>query len=236
MKTRELKMKTTCLTLLLLLPISAAAQIVVNGDFEEPDISLSNTPASETFFAGSNPSFPGWYVAFGEVDSKEVGGGDQILDLNGPGEFGGAIQQSITTFNGKYALSFTWDVNDLEAENAGQNVIAAVVNWGSETIAVLNYNVDTNVRSHPQTVNLVVQGHGGSDMLQFISRNNGPAGVLLDDVTLRLGSSDPVSPPVPDPGNNPAPIPEPGHFVMIAGLGLCVFAAWRRVSRRGRVA
>jgi hypothetical protein len=155
----------TILLLALLVPLSVSAQIV-NGDFETPDISPDprrNLPTGQVF---------GWYVVFGDVDLTDSGGGQQVLDLNGFGA--GGIQQTVTAPVDKFDLSFTWAPNISDAQTSGTHVLAAVVNWNSQTLAVLTYDVDHGVPTQSSPVHLIVQGNG-NDTIQFVSRNFGTA-------------------------------------------------------------
>ncbi len=211
----------------LLVPLSVSAQIVSNGDFQTPDISPDsrlNLPAGEVF---------GWYVVFGDVDLVRRQSGQQVLDLNGFDT--GAIQQTldfqVDPQNNKYDLSFRWTPNIADAQASDTHVLAAVVNWNSQTLAVLTYDVDNDIESHERVVHLTVEGHG-SDTLQFVSRNRGTGGIMIDNVSLLAGATSPLTPPVEDPGLNPPPVPEPSQYAAIAGLGLCAFAAWRKCHRK----
>jgi hypothetical protein len=190
-----------------------AANILTNGSFETPGISVSccNTVVTPN-------SFLGWNVTAGDINvvngtfgaaSNLAYAGRQYLDLIG--ESGsGAIEQKFATVLGQvYRLRFAYSHNIFSAPGA-----AATFNVGTLN-GTVSHSTGTNTGLDWRTDGGTFAGTGSMMTLNFtntVGQNNG--GIFLDGVAL-------------------AAVPEPGTWaMMIGGFGLAGVALRRRRRRQ----
>lgn len=200
-----------------------AANLIVNGGFETPDLSDG---AFIQYFGGQ--SFAGWTATgadIGIIDTNYVesgirfnaGAGNQALDITGAGNTSPAngLFQSIATEAGRtYRLSFLLGNADGSANPVylAPSLIGVSIDGGAETVF-------SNAAVTLQGVNWAMQtmtftATGASTVVSF--RNATPVGdnyAGIDDVSV-------------------AAVPEPATWgLMLAGFGLVGCAMRRRTAR-----
>lgn len=162
----------------------ASANIVVNGSFEEPNITSgfvayahgSTAIAGWTVFAPS----PGLGVdivsAVGFADSRWAFDGVQSVELAGtPGR--GGVEQALTTVPGaQYTLSFS-----LSSQPSSPVVDGVSVFWDGALVATLT----SPGFGTWQTFSFdVTAGRGPTTLLAFSGNVDGFLGTLVDDVSV----------------------------------------------------
>lgn len=197
------------LRLLLLAAISVsgirAANIVVNGSFEDPAIPTGTYSLFN--------SIPGWKLAFGpsiEIQNHVAGSpfdGEQYLELDSDAE--SSVYQDLDTTPGLYFLSFAFSPRPSVAVNS------MLVFWNGSLLDTLNASgtglADTQWTTHTYTVTATQP----TTRLQFTG--NGPSDSLGEYVdNVMVGSS----------------VPEPGSLLTIT-TGFALLAAARIKRKRG---
>jgi choice-of-anchor C domain-containing protein len=196
-------------------PMSAHAQVIVNGSFEQPATSTVvtvNGPANTT-------GLPGWTVGLVSIDVVNATGngfltgpafdGAQYLDLDGsPGP--GQISQTFSTTVGQsYVLSFAYGNNTIGAQSpnpgatvtvTGSDLAPFTVNHSTSTTNNLDWTVFTGTFT----------ATGTTAVLSFTSTSTGGnGGILLDAVSV-------------------TPVPEPGAFALVGMSAVGWPTFWRR--------
>jgi len=200
---------------LALLGFSAPAfgSIVVNGDFESPNIG----PTSFQTFTTGSTGITGWTVTQTSVDlvSNRTGisgyafTGQQAVDLAGTPGPGGIFQDLATTVGTLYTLTFR------ESSNGASNNL--VVRWGTGATPPIVLSTVTPPLGTWQFVSLNLLATTSTTRLEFdtLPTNTTNAGPLLDTVTV-----------------DQAGIPEPSTLAILGlgGLGLAIGRYRRRTK------
>ena len=192
----------------------AMGSIVVNGDFESPNI--GNT-LFQTFTSGST-AITGWTVNGTSVDlvttrtgiSGYAFSGQQSVDLSGTPGPGGIFQDLPTTAGLRYLVSF--DVSTNDQGNPGVSHVNRPLVVKINGVTVLTLPVTPPQGTWLQ-FNVPFIATGPTTRLEFDSVDGANEGPLLD-----LVSAD-VAPVVPEPSTI--------AILGVGGLGLA-FAAFRR--------
>jgi len=195
-----------CLAVLALSPL-AAADLVVNGDFEAPVIANVFL-----FVPRDDASITGWSVGAPtagqgvDIISATFGGptlantGLQAIDLAGsPGR--GTIFQTLATSPGtSYTLAFAL------SSNGGAITDGVTVRWGGVEVATLGSPSQGTWTSFSYDL----PATSGATLLEFVGNVDGVAGTFLDTVSVEV-------------------VPAPGALVL--GLLAAPVALRRRRSR-----
>ena len=220
------QMKITLLSTLLCCPAlvsSVCANLVTNGDFEDPVVA-SQATGFQTYLGGE--SFPGWTVGGVSIDvvgdnpfawvSWPAASGHQSVDLNGTGP--GWIYQDIHTVAGEaYQLSFA-----LAGNNAnGPTFVTMDFLWQGQIVDTLTFNV-IGVRQDPGWVYATYDLTASTDLARLTFESLvpwGTAGAAIDDVALRpsRGSS------IPDHSSR--------WLALLLPIALHATKPWRRFHR-----
>jgi choice-of-anchor C domain-containing protein len=188
----------------------AAANLIVNGGFEEP------ATGSFTTIPAGDPSLTGWTVVDGSVDVVNTAfypafEGDQSLDLDGSSA--GTIEQSFATAAGTtYTLTFAY------ANNPGGTVPASANVSVVGTATLLSQDFTHGSSTDTDMDYVIFSGSFTADSatttLRFTSLN--PAGsiggIALDAVSVTAGT--------------PAAVPEPASLALL-GAGAVGLAGYR---------
>ncbi|MCD6339664.1 MAG: PEP-CTERM sorting domain-containing protein [Verrucomicrobia bacterium] len=194
--------------------VSQAANLLSNGDFESPD--LSTIGATQATY-GPGQSIGGVWT----VSGANVGLYTDAWDLN-PNQViadeqslyfdvaGAAISQTVSLSPGSYTLSFK-----AAALNTGTYRIAYTVvgNGGAPGgTAYVPYNIVSGTTLAPNFDSYLASftvGTADNVMFTFMGISEDPQ-AALDDVSL---------------------VPEPETYALVAGLGLMLFAGYRRFRK-----
>jgi choice-of-anchor C domain-containing protein len=196
-------------------PMSARAQVIVNGSFEQPTTNTAitvNGPANTT-------GLPGWTVGLVSIDVVNAAGngfltgpafdGAQYVDLDGsPGP--GEISQTLATVLGQsYSLSFAYGNNVVGAQSSNPGATVALT--GSDlTPFTINHSTSTTSNLGWTVFTGTFTATGTSATLSFTSTSTGGnGGILLDAVSV-------------------TPVPEPGAFALVSMSTVGWVTFWRR--------
>jgi hypothetical protein len=216
-------MAISVIVAVLLVPLPAHAQIIVNGSFEQPATSTAvtvNGPANTT-------GLPGWTVGLVSIDVVNAAGNGfvtgpayadaQYVDLDGsPGP--GQISQTLaTTLGQSYILSFAYGNNVVGAQSSnpgatvaltGSNLAPFTVNHSTSTTSNINWTLFSGQFT----------ATGTTAALSFTSTSTGGnGGILLDAVSV-------------------TPVPEPGALALSAMSAIGWVTYWRRRWKQTRPA
>jgi choice-of-anchor C domain-containing protein len=206
---------------------AGAAELLVNGSFEDIGAGAPEGWGGLTYYAGG-VALPGWTVASGSVDlttSASFWGpaydGNYSLDINGWNP--GTITQSFGTVIGQlYAVSFAYGRNVAGAENPA----TATVTAGGQTVNVSaadDGSFGSGRNMIWKTGGFTFTGTGSPTTISLQATNGSNGGVFFDKISVQ--SEDLAG---------AAAVPEPATWaLMIGGFGL-MGAMLRR--RRGLAA
>lgn len=186
----------TC-ALALVVSSASAQEYVLNGDFENPDITGSNPFGNGAFYL---PVFPGtpvltnWTVSSpggGNIDIVRQGSdylatsGAQYVDLAGtPGP--GVISQVVSVpLPGLYTFSFFYANNPGAAPQANVNIqgaLGTIFNQVFTHTTSTSNNLDWTFFSTTITVDPATAGSGFT--LQFADLTGGSQGIFIDRVSV----------------------------------------------------
>ena len=191
----------------------ADANVIVNGSFEQPDISSGGT--YETFTAGDT-GILGWTV-FGQsvdiVSGGSYGGaaaGSQMLDLDGTPGPGGVMQAFATNPGTEYAFSFAY-------RRSGRSATVSLLDSSGDLVTPISIAGSSDWVTFADTF----IAREGTTILKFLSNtSSGNDGLYLDAVSVVATS---------------AVVPEPGSLALLACGGLGIVGGWVR-KRRSAVA
>lgn len=196
-----------------LIPAATRAALLINGDFELPNISGNFT----TYNTGAN--IGGWVVTSGSVDLInnywQPASGGQSLDT--AGNINGTIQQTVATTAGQlYRLTF-----DMSGNPDGLPTIKSLlVTFGSASQTFL-FNTAGITKSNMKWTLMTwdVVATGASTLLSFASADSPTTayGAALDNVAL-------------------VPVPEPATVIAGALLLLPFGASALRIMRKDKQA
>lgn len=209
------------------------ANLIVNGDFEDPFV--TNPIGWNVYYAGQ--SFPGWTVGEGSVDIVRIvvpGFGDafsgasglQSVDLNGFSP--GSIYQDIPTSAGTaYYLSFAMAGNVV----GGPLIVHMDFLWQGGVIDTLTFDVGNhdgyNMGWTYYQYQLIAPASAGVTRLKFESLSNtGSRGPALDDVVLGLAPRSGI-PIVNLPNGDPHHVPDTGSTAAMSLMALLGIASSR---------
>ncbi len=208
-------LRALCLVVVLAAP-STAANLLVNGGFEEPAIDSG-------FAQLDNPSLPGWFIAgIGGVDVVKndfwaAFEGTQSLDLDGNGP--GRILQSFVTDPGAwYTFSFAYANNPQGTVPASANVVIGYVG-GLLVFDVITHDSSTFDDMDYTIYSTNFQAVDASTYVDFASLSDigSVGGIVLDAVSVTsVGSV----------------VPEPSSLALSLLAGITAL----RIRRRGRAA
>ncbi len=195
-----------------------AAEVLVNGSFEDIGAATPEGWGGLTYYAGGPFALPGWVVESGSVDLTTSGSfwgpaedGDYSMDINGWSA--GRISQSFDTVMGQtYNVSFAYSRNVAGAPDPA----LAFVSAGGQTFDVSAANTSTFGYGHHMqwlTGAFSFVGTGSPTTLTLGAVTGGNGGVFFDSVsvqTVRSGA------PLQVVG-----VPEPAAWaLMIGGFGM----------------
>jgi hypothetical protein len=186
-------------------PIASAAELLVNGSFEDAGGATREGWGGFTYGAGFSPVLPGWIINSGTVDItdnttpwKPADTGVNSLDLNGWDS--GSISQSFMTLAGvTYHVSYAFSRNLAGAADPATALV---------TVAGVNHVISAANDGSFGTLNSMLwksggftfTGTGNVETLRFASTSPGSGGLFLDSIS--------------------AAVPEPGTWaLMIMGFG-----------------
>ena len=192
----------------------ASAATIVNGSFEDPDV----TDPFATFTAGST-AITGWTVGFGSVDVVDTlwiaQDGNQAVDLDGSAV--GSIFQTITDLivGTSYTISFYMSGNPDGPPPVKTMDVSVGANTAGYSFDMANGNAETGVW---ELNTFTFTAAATSEVLTFASTTGGNFyGAALDNVS--------IAPSV-------SPVPRPAGGLMLIG-GLAGLAALRRKRKQG---
>ncbi|MFL4471479.1 choice-of-anchor C family protein [Tateyamaria armeniaca] len=192
----------------------ASAATIVNGSFEDPDV----TGAFATFVSGST-AITGWTVGSGSVDVVDTlwiaQEGSQAVDLDGSAV--GSIFQTITDLivGTSYTISFYMSGNPDGPPPVKSMDVSVGANTAGYTFDMSGGNAETGVW---ELNTFTFTAAATSEVLTFASTTGGSAyGAAVDDVS--------IAPSI-------APVPLPAGGLMLVG-GLVGLAALRRRRQQG---
>jgi hypothetical protein len=187
---------------------ASAAELLVNGSFEDLGEAMAQGWGGYTFGIGYSPTLPGWNVDFGSVDVTVNGSpwgpaadGFNSLDINGWDA--GQISQSFDTVLGQtYNVSFAYSRNVYGPQTATADVFAGGT--------LLNVVAD-NDGSFGSPSNMVWKsggfsflGTGNTETIRLTATTGGNGGVFFDNISVST-----------------AAVPEPATWaMMITGFGI----------------
>ena len=202
----------------------AAAAILVNGSFEQPDQNGSRTQ----LVAGM---LPGWTYSTGvdpgnyaEVTTDTIFGiaaadGKQYVDFGGNGTYGGSISQSFATTSGTI-YTVTYSTGEQQGDDAAQ-IMRAIVNNGEQTITADNTKLAMGFSAGKA---ITFTALGNSATLTFFDATpkgaGGGSNVILDAVSV---TGQAVVGGVPEPAT--------WAMLMVGFGGVGVAARSRRFSK-----
>lgn len=176
----------TFMTALCGLMLPALGQnLVVNGDFEQPNIA----PAIVVVHLVGT-TLDGWKVETGSVDTVrnwQNASGAQSLDLSG--DEPGSIYQDLSTVAGqRYLLRFAHAPNPVIVGSTSPWIKQAEVYWDSLRVDALTrdqtgYN-DNFMGWEYQTYNLLALS--STTRLRFVSLSPGNGGIVLDNISVSV--------------------------------------------------
>ena len=200
---------------------TGAAELLVNGGFDEIGAATPESWGGLTYYAGGGALLPGWNVELGSVDLTTTGSfwgpahdGAYSLDINGWDA--GRISQSFATVLGQvYNVSFAFSRNVAGAPNPA----TATVSAGGQTFDVSAANDGSFGSGHAmrwQTAGFSFTGNGSPTSIVLAAGHGSNGGVFFDKVSVATS------------GIRVAAVPEPTMWgLMILGFGL-TGAALRR--------
>jgi choice-of-anchor C domain-containing protein len=171
------------LALLLLLGADEPANLLTDGNFEDPDVG----DMYQQFDKGD--TIGAWTVESGSVDLTgkwwDAASGKQSLDLNG--DKTGSISQQVETKQGEsYVVRFAMSGNP---DNENPEKATMQVLWDDKVIATVECDREHG-KHHAMTWNrysFAIKGNGDKGTLKFVSTTDGGWGPLIDDVTITQG-------------------------------------------------
>ncbi|MQA42499.1 FxDxF family PEP-CTERM protein [Rugamonas aquatica] len=185
-----------------------AANLVVNGSFEDPSFTLSagsycylNGPYECGAVTGWTGAFPLMSSSSGPWGNPNTPAGDFLVGIQGTSH----IEQSLTLAAGTYTLSWI----DAGRGNYGGPTETYQVSVGGNVLSTeaVNYGAAWTAKSLTFTT-------AGNTVLSFAGQTNYDATAFIDNVSVT------------------AAVPEPGTYAMlVAGLGLLGVVARRKRAR-----
>ena len=185
---------------------ASAANLLINGDFEDTGTALLQGWGGYTYGAGYSLPLPGWTVDSGSVDivtnltqwspSYE---GSKALDINGFGP--GSISQSFATTVGNfYSVFYAYSRNAAGAQNPALATITAPGQVIQVSAVDGSFGSPNNLLW--QTSSFTFQATSALSTLTLSSTDNGSGGVFFDGLSVTA-------------------VPEPATWaLMIGGFGM----------------
>jgi len=186
---------------------ASAANLLVNGGFEDTGTATLQGWGGYTYGTGYSLPLPGWIVNSGSVDivtnqtqwspSYE---GNNALDINGFGP--GSISQTFATIADQfYTVSYAYSRNAAGAQDPALALITAP--GANVVVSAANGNFGSPGNLTWQTASFTFKATGSSSTLSLSSTDAGSGGVFFDDISVS------------------AAVPEPASWaLMIGGFGL----------------
>jgi hypothetical protein len=201
-------------------PAAGAAELLVNGSFDDIGGAQPEGWGGLTYYAGGVWTIPGWSVEGGSVDLTATSSywgpaadGGYSLDINGWSA--GTIEQSFATVLGQqYAVSFAYSRNVAGAPNPA----TALVSAGGQAFQVVAPNDGSFGSGHNmqwKTAGFTFVGTGNVETLRLQATVPGNGGVFFDQVSVTSSGA----------------VPEPATWAMLIG-GFAMTGALLRRRRQ----
>jgi hypothetical protein len=202
---RVLLAGVAALTMFGMAPAAGAAELLVNGSFDDIGAAQPEGWGGLTYYAGGVWTIPGWSVEAGSVDLTTTASfwgpafdGGYSLDINGWDA--GAIEQSFATVLGQmYTVSFAYSRNVAGAPDPA----TALVSAGGQAFNVVAPNDGSFGSGHNmqwKTGGFTFAGTGNVETIRLQATVPGNGGVFFDKVSVST-----------------AAVPEPATWALMIG-------------------
>jgi len=186
--------------------VSQAANLISDGDFESPTVA----PATQSSYPAGTVFGGAWTVSGGNVGlytDAWTSHPNQVIADNQSLYFdvtGATIAQTVSLGAGSYLLSFKTAALSTGTYDIGYSIVGGSTTYASGSATGTTVAPSSDTTTVPFTVSSF-----DSVTISFWANEDDPQGAL-DDVSL---------------------VPEPETYALVAGLGLMLFAGYRRFRK-----
>jgi choice-of-anchor C domain-containing protein len=193
----RIKLLAASAAVALLAPVSAHANLISNGSFDDTPISFAWYEEYGAALSPQQPNYGGltltdWTITTNNVDvvssATAPGGaaaadGVQYLDLVGTGSTGGISQTFSTKVGQTYSLSFDYGNNPWITSTA--SALITVLLDGTSVSSNVTHDTSTMTNIHWTPAGLSFVATTDQTTLSFLNTiGNGSGGVLLDNINV----------------------------------------------------